>query len=146
MAYFSEEVQDYMEEKREQKKLANGARHRRGRNGKGGAVKFTSDYLTNKQLRAMDGECVTYRLGAPMGWAEFSRMPDDLKVMYIKKLRKNYNVPDDYLAMAMGVDIPEFNKCLAKIRLSPRVGNPDWYGTDDHGRFRTWWVISERSE
>lgn len=138
MARFSDEIQDYYDDCRDKKITAKSARNRRGRNSKSGAVKFSTDYLTEKQLRAMDGECKTYRLGAPMDWEEFSAMPDDLKVMYIKKLRKQYNVPDNYLAMAMGVDISDFNKQLAKLKLGVRT---DSWTEEEHDRFAAWWVI-----
>jgi hypothetical protein len=81
-----------------------------------------------------------------MGWNEFSEMPNDLKVMYIKKLRKEFSVPDEELALAMGVDISAFRSCLSKLRLSTREGNPDWYDTDDYGRFGTWWIIVEEEK
>lgn len=146
MARMSDEMQDWFDEIRDKKITARSAKNRRGGGGRRGPAKLPSDYLTEKQLRAMNGEVETYRLGAPMNWAEFKAMPDDLKVVYIKKLRKLYSVPDEELANAMGVDISEFNRCLGKLRLGTRVGTPEWYGTDECGRFHTWWIISERSE
>lgn len=141
MARFSDEIYDFYEDCRDKKTTAKSARNRRGRNGKGGAVKFSTDYLTEKQLRAMDGECKTYRLGCPMDWEEIHAMPNDLKTMYIKKLRKTYSIPDEALATAMGVDISKLTDCLQKLKLSLWESNPDWYATDDHERFVTWWVI-----
>lgn len=146
MAKFSDEMQDWYDDIKDKKTTARSAKNRRGYNGKGGSVKFSTDYLTEKQLRAMNGEVATYRLGAPMTWEEFKSMPNDLKVMYVKKLRKQYNVPDEELALAMGVDISVFSECLRKLKLSSRIGDRYWYGTDDHGRFRTWWIIAEEEK
>ena len=147
MARYSDEAWDYIQDCKEKKALGGQARYRRGRNGKSGGMKTAADYMTQKELRALDGEVKTYRLGSPMSWEEFSTMPDDLKNMYIKKLRKNFNVPDEVLAMVMGVDFQKFADCLKSIKLSPRFSEDrSWYDTDDHGRFQTWWIISERSE
>lgn len=148
MAYLSDEMQDWYDDCREKKHTARSAKNRRGQ-GRRGPAKLPSDYLTQKQLRAMNGEVATYRLGAPMNWYEFNNMPDDLKVIYVKKLRKLYNVPDEELAMAMGVDILEFQTCLHKLKLNPRhaiEGDYNWYDTDDNGRFHTWWIVSEEEK
>lgn len=147
MPRFSDEAWDYIQDCKEKKALGNQVRYRRGRNGKGGGVKTASDYMTQKELRALDGEVKTYRLGSPMSWEEFNAMPDDLKKMYIKKLRKNFNVPDEMLATAMGVDIQKFADGMKSIKLSPNKANGyEWYDTDEHGRFQTWWIISEEEK
>lgn len=155
MARFSDEAWDYIQDSKEKKALGNQARNRRGHAGKRGGMKTASDYMTQKELRALDGEVKTYRMGSPMNWEEFNAMPEDLKKMYIKKLRKDFNVPDEVLAMAMGVDIQKFDKCLETIRLGRLNGltcsysNPDgynWYDTDDHGRFCTWWIVTEEEK
>lgn len=147
MAWMSDEAYDYYEDCKEKKKTANSARNRRGHNGKGGRMKTASDYMTQKQLRALDGEVKTYRMGSPMNWCEFNSLPDDLKKMYVKNLRKKFNVPDEALATAMDVELADFTKCLKAIKLSPN--NPEdreWYDTDDAGRFQTWWIISEEEK
>lgn len=140
MAWMSDEAYEYHEDTRDKKFTARSARNKRGHTGKGGAMKTASDYMTQKQLRALNGECTTYRLGAPMSWEEFSSMPDDLKVMYIKKVRKEYFVPDDALANAMGVDFDIFEHKIKSLKLSPRK-DEEWKNTDDCGRFMTWWVV-----
>jgi DNA-binding transcriptional regulator YiaG len=110
-------------------------------------MKTAADYMTQKQLRALNSEVKTYRMGSPMNWEEFSTMPDDLKKMYIKNLRKKFNVPDEELAMAMGVELAVFTEDLKSIKLSPRISEDrDWYGTDECGRFQTWWVVAEEEK
>lgn len=146
MARFSDEAWDYIQDSKEKKNVAASARNRRGHTGSRGGMKTASDYMTQKQLRALDGEVKTYRMGSPMNWEEFCTMPDDLKKMYIKNLRKKFNVPDEVLAMAMGVELDVFTEDLKSIKLSPRVEDRDWYDTDDHGRFQTWWIISEEEK
>jgi hypothetical protein len=142
----SDEKFEFLSDCKEKKITAQSARNRRGMTGKGGKVRMPSDSLTKKQLNSLHGECKTYRLGSPMSWSEFSEMPDDLKKMYIKKLRTQYGVPDEELALAMDVGYSEFADCLRAIKLSPKVlgENRDWYATDDAGRFRAWWVLEEK--
>lgn len=72
----------------EKKVTARSARNTRTHNGKRGKVKFPSDYLTKKEIKAMSGEVKSYRLNEPMSWREFKAMPDDIKVTYIKLLRE----------------------------------------------------------
>ena len=147
MARFSDEAWEYIQDCKEKKTIGGNARNKKVHSGKRGGMKTAADYMTKKQLRAMDGEVKTYRLGSPMSWEEFSTMPEDLKRMYIKKLRKDFNVPDEMLATVMGVDFQKFADYLKSIKLSPRFSEDrSWYDTDDYGRFQTWWFISERSE
>ena len=145
MAWYSDEAWDYIQDCKEKKFTGGSARSKRGHAGKRGGMKTASDYMTKKELRALDGEVKTYRLGSPMSWEEFNAMPDDLKKMYIKNLRKKFNVPDEVLAVSLGVEVANFAKCLKTIGLSS-CSSLDWTNTDDYGRFNTWWVVSERSE
>lgn len=93
----------FIDEAREKKITARNARYKRTHNGRGGAVKLPSDYMTRKELKAMNGEVVSYRLNSPMKWKEFKSLPDDIKTVYIKALREKYNVLDRDIAKMMGV-------------------------------------------
>lgn len=93
----------FIEDVREKKKTASGAKHKRTHCGKGGAIRFPSDFKTKKELNAMNGEVKSYKLNDPMSWAEFKAMPDDIKRTYITALRKKYNVPDAKIFEMMGV-------------------------------------------
>lgn len=86
----------------EKKRVARGAFNKRTHAGKGGAVKFPSDYLNKKELNAMNGEVKSYRLNDPMTYAEFKVMPDDIKVTYINLLRERYNVSDTKISEMFG--------------------------------------------
>lgn len=144
MAWMDDDTYEYYQDLKDKKTTGNSARNRRGHTGKRGGMKTAADYMTQKQLRALDGEVKTYRMGSPMDWAEFIGMPDDLKKMYIKNLRKKFNVPDGVLASAMGVDIQVFTEALKSIRLGPNSSNgEDWCNTDECGRFHTWWIVEE---
>lgn len=92
----------FIQDVRERKITAQSARHKRAHCGKGGAVKFPSDYLSQKKLRALSGEVKSYRLNDPMNWAEFKAMPDDIKADYIRALRERFNVSDSHIADMFG--------------------------------------------
>lgn len=145
MAWMSEEKHEFIQDTKEKRFTARSARNKRGHTGKSGAMKTASDFMSKKERDALNGECKTYKLGAPMTWSKFIEMPDDLKVMYIKSLRKKFNVPDLDLATVMGVDISEFAECLKSIKVKPFTV-PDWSATDDCGRFLTWWRNSEEDK
>ena len=83
----------FVSDMKDKKVTARSARNKRTHCGKGGRVRFPSDNLSKKELQKMNGECKAYRLNDPMGWKEFKAMPDDLKITYIKLLRKEFNVP-----------------------------------------------------
>lgn len=98
MAWMSDEQYELYQDIKEKKVTARSARHTRTHCGKGGPVKFPSDYKTKKELEAMNGECKSYRLNDPMSWEEFKAMPEDLKIDYIKLIRQKYNAPDSAIA------------------------------------------------
>lgn len=122
MPWMSDEKYLLMQDTKEKKITARGARHTRTHCGKSGAVKFPSDYLTKKELKAMSGECKTYRLNDPMTWDEFKDMPNDLKISYIQALRAKYDVPDKYIAEMMGVCTKTLSLYLTDLKIGPKVG------------------------
>lgn len=75
---------------KELKKISNSAR-RMNRTGKG-PIRFPSDYLTNKEKKAMNGECKTYKLDGPCTWAEFKSMPRDIQIQWVKRQQESYGV------------------------------------------------------
>ena len=114
---------------RDKKNTARSARNKRTHNGKGGRVKFPSDYMTKKELKAMNGEVRSYRLNQPMSWSEFKAMPDDIKVTYIKLLREKYGVPDCRIGEMMGINKITMSKEIKRIGLG--------HG-EKHGGNKTW--------
>lgn len=103
---------------RDKKVVARSARHQRTHAGKGGAVKLPSDYLTPKELKAMSGECKSYKLNSPMTWKEYQEMPDDIRILYIKGLRARYNVPTTEIGKMLGVCQRTILKEVARLGIS----------------------------
>ena len=99
----------------EKKRIARGAFNKRTHNGKGGKVRFPSDYLSNKERNKMNGEIREYRMNSPITYAEFKKYPDELKKKYIQRLRDMFDVPDKDIAEMMGVNAKTLATALAKI-------------------------------
>ena len=117
----------FIEDVREKKKTATGAHHKRTHCGKGGAVRFPSDFKTKKELNAMNGEVKSYKLNDPMSWAEFKAMPDDIKRTYITALRKKYNVSDTNIAKMLGTDQVNLSSAARKLGIkSTRKSREKW--------------------
>lgn len=118
----------FVSDLREKKKTATGAYHKRTHCGKGGAVKFPSDYLTKKELKNMSGEVQAYRLNDPMKWDEFKDMPVDLQVSYVKLLRERFDVPDGFIGEMMGADKDKTSRYFKKIGLrgNTKRGRHTW--------------------
>ena len=150
MSRLPDEQWDMIEDSISKKRTAQSARHRRTHCGKGGSVKFPSDYMTKKELKAMNGECKSYRLNDPMMWEEFKKLPDDIKTMYIKSIREKYDIPDKYLAEAMGVASPTFCKwmkclgCTLGVRMGLK-GNA-WKESEQGIAFYKWWSKEKMAE
>ena len=95
----------------QKKRVASGARHRvRAKRG----CQLPSDSLTAAQKRRLNGEVKTYNMNAPMTWAEFKEMPDDLKVTYLNHLADAYQANQKMMAGMFGVTPVTVHKiCLA---------------------------------
>lgn len=113
----------------DKKRTARGIYNKRTHNGKGGKVRFPSDNLTRKELDAMNGEVVSYKLNEPMTWAEFKALPDNIKKTYIKLLREKFDVPDSRIAAMLKIDRHYFYDKTAELGLS--IG-------EHRGRSRPW--------
>ena len=117
----------YIQDVKDKKVTARSARNKRTHNGKGGSVKLPSDYMTKKEIKAMSGECKSYKLNKPMTWKEFKTMPDDIKVSYINLLRQKFNVPDSHICKMMGINVCSFSQEMHRLGIpSTRKSNEKW--------------------
>lgn len=104
MAWMNDYEWDFVKDSMDKKNVARSARSTRTHCGKGGAVKFPSDYLSKRELKAMSGEVIKYAsLKKPMSWGEFKELPDDLKKEYLGFIREKFGAPDRYIAQMLGV-------------------------------------------
>lgn len=111
----TDEKYSYIQDVKDKKITARSARNKRTHNGKSGSVKFPSDYMTKKEIKAMSGEVKSYRLNKPMNWKEFKSMPDDIKVSYISLLRQKYNAPDSHICKMMGTNVCSFSQEMHRL-------------------------------
>lgn len=132
-----------IEDSIEKKNIARSSRSKRTHCGKRGGVKFPSDFMSKKELKAMNGEVKSYKMHDPMSWEEFLALPDDLKKEYIKYIRERFKATDTALADAFGVSLSHFCKLNKKLGLSSgrshsAIGKR-WYKSEERQVFEKWW-------
>lgn len=124
----------FVEDCKDKKVTARSACHRVGKRKK---VTFPSDMMTKKEIAKMSGAVNTYNIKNPMKWAEFKKMPDDLRKEYLTRLRKLYSVTNPALAKMFGVS--EATVRLESQKLGIPAGNkggrtaPEWYNFIKYG-------------
>jgi hypothetical protein len=119
----------YTQDVRDKKITARSASNKRTHNGKGGSVKLPSDFMSKKELKAMNGPVESFPMNSPMDWKKFKSMPDDLKVLYIKAIRNKYDAPDRYIADMFGIGIAMMAKEVKRLGISAgktRCGKKKW--------------------
>lgn len=119
MAWYSDEQYEMIKDSREKKSIAASAFKQRTHCGRGGRVKFPSDYMNRKELNAMNGECKSYRMNDPMSWGDFVEWPNEHKITYIKLIRKRFGASDQYLAEMFGVATNLFAMYVKELGLDP---------------------------
>ena len=143
MALMPDEQYVMISDSIEKKKIAHSSHNRKTHCGKGGRVKFPSDYLSKKELKAMNGDVKSYNLNRPMTWEEFRSMPQDLQIMYIKKLRNEFGVPDIVLSKSMGVCKSSFSKAMKDLNLSlgksAGATGKQWLNSEKSSKFSEYW-------
>ena len=91
----------------------------------------------------MNGDVKSYNLNKPMTWEEFRRMPQDLQIMYIKKLRNEFGVPDIVLSKSMGVCKSSFSKAMKDLNLSlgksAGATGKQWLNSEKSSKFSEYW-------
>lgn len=143
MALLPDEQYIMISDSIEKKKIAHSSHNRKTHCGKGGRVKFPSDYLSKKELKAMNSDVKTYNLNRPMTWIEFRSMPQDLQIMYIKKLRNEFGVPDIVLSKAMGICKSSFSRAMSDLNLSlgksAGAKGKQWLDSEKSSKFYEYW-------
>ena len=150
MALLPDEQYVMISDSIEKKKIARSSHNRKTHCGKGGRVKFPSDYLSKKELKAMNGDLKTYNLNRPMTWEEFRSMPQDLQIMYIKKLRNEFGVPDIVLCKVMGICKSSFSRAMSDLNLSlgrsAAAKGKQWLDSEKSSKFYEYWNKFENKE
>lgn len=150
MSRLPDEQWDMIEDSIEKKHIANSAHNKRSHCGKGGSIKLPSDYLSTKELKAMNGEVKSYHINEPVMWSEFKKFPNDIQIMYVNHLREKYNVTNNALAKAMGISNAAFNKRIKELGLNlgkKTCGrNRMWSTSEEAKEFWKWWGVDTTEE
>ena len=86
------------------KNVAHSATRRKG-GSKSKKCSLPSDRMTQKQWNERCGQVMSYSIGKPMTWAEFSKLPKDLKEEYMNNLIEKYNANARTMAEVFGVSV-----------------------------------------
>ena len=142
MCKMSEAQQVMIDDIKERSSIARSVKSERKHKSTRSSVRLPSDNLTEKEIEALHGKCETYRLGEPMTWFDFDRMPNDLKVEYIQKIRKKFNAHDYAIAKMFDIHRDYFCSYINALGLKCKHPNEKW----DADGFLAWANLVEADE
>jgi hypothetical protein len=93
-------MNDFDYDVKEKKRIARGA-YAKKNGSRSKKCTMPDDYLTPAQRKKLNGPTVTYKLGEPMAWAQFTGMPRDLQRKFIEKLRDEYKATSAMISHEM---------------------------------------------
>ena len=96
-----------------------------------------SDYMTKKERDKMNGEVQSYNLNSPMKWAQFKRMPDDIKREYLSTIISKYNPQQAALAEMFGISRNTVCNMFRELGI-PFKGNVSAVRTGRNDAFWAW--------
>ena len=109
----------YAQTQKERKMEANGARGKKGSRGPK-SCKLPHEYLTRKELNAMNGPVSTWDLKKFYNWDEFKKMPTDIQIQYVNRLTGNYDVSFSAICRhVFDVNVKAFDAYVRKHGLKP---------------------------
>ena len=86
----------------QKKRIASGAVHRK-RGSKSKKCTLPSDYLSKKELKAMNGEVKSYNIHERMDWRKFKALDDEMAKAHINWLVETFGCNGDAIAESLGV-------------------------------------------
>ena len=114
----------------EKKRVARGARHKKGR---GRGCRLPSDCLTPAQLKGLNSPVISYRMDRPQRYQALLTWPEDLRREYIVKLRDGFGADARMLAGVLAVSAGEAEALMGSLGISP--GKPT---AEARERFEAW--------
>lgn len=113
----------FIEDLREKKQIAKGrsAKHR----GKlGTKVTTPSDFLSEAERKAMNGEVFVYKIGEPISWAAFKSYPKEQQQAWINAFAERFQCSTKGMAMVFGIAASTINNYVKKKDMSiPKSGS-----------------------
>ena len=104
----------FMQDCREKKRTASGARHRATRGKRSFTVHNPSDYLTKKQREELSSPVISFT-AKPVTYEEFKAMSDDQKKAYLNFITEEYSFSIRAIAAMMGVCFSTIDKYIKKF-------------------------------
>lgn len=101
----------FMQDCREKKRTASGARHRATRGKRSFTVHNPSDYLTKKQREELSSPVISFT-AKPVTYEEFKAMSDDQKKAYLNFIIEKYAFSIRAIAAMMGVCFSTIDKYI----------------------------------
>lgn len=90
----------FISDVKERKTIARNSRYKK--NGcKSKKCTLPSDYMTRKEIAAMNSECITCDFNKFYTWSEFQKFKDSTKIDYIESLALKYNCSLDAIGMVV---------------------------------------------
>lgn len=104
----------------ERKRNGYGDYHKKRQGGR--QVRLPSDHLSKKEREAMNGECLTYNMNAPVQWWQFRDWPDDLKTEYLQRLEESYRASTLDISLMMHTSYDNIRLLKQRLGLASKRG------------------------
>lgn len=103
--------QVFYEDLRERRSVGRGGYHQKN-GSKSRKCSLPSDHLTEGAWKKMNGPVTTVNMGAPMEWAAFKNLSNELRGQYVKMLVDKFNATKVGISEAFGVHFTTLTKEL----------------------------------
>lgn len=107
----------FMQDCREKKRTASGARHRATRGKRSFTVHNPSDYLTQKQIKEMSSPVTTFQ-AKPMTYDEFKTLDEHQQRAYLNYLLSEYGISIRAIGNMMGVSFYTINRYIQRFGIT----------------------------
>lgn len=107
-------MSDFTDDVRERKNLSRAARYRKN-GSKSRKCPLPQDYMTKKELQAMNGNVESYSLGVAKSYKEYSILPNDLKKQYVNFLCDRFKISQRQFASMLGVSLTTATKLAKEV-------------------------------
>lgn len=114
-------MKDFYKEVSEKKKIARGARYRKG-GSKSKKCSMSTDYMTQKQWKERNGPIMSYAMNQPIDWESFKKMSPDLQQLYLEGLCNKYHATKTNLASMFQVNVATLHRVITQNGLQLNFG------------------------
>ena len=123
----------------QKKRLARNAKYKKN-GSKSKRCTLPSDYLTAKEKRALNGECKTYKMSAPMTWEEFKEMPYENQRLYITGLKQKFDITMADLTKLFGCTYKAVSQYITRHDICKEmfVKRGGKRSSDHYAKFEEW--------